>query len=196
MGSATLPPAVDSDLILTASWTHTNINLNTSSERVTPPLAQTTPLRLDPLSEGGEYVFGVWVGQPNNSFLKPVSVNTSFSISLQPYPRLQLTQSLSSGQCGQDQATLSASLSLLPNIATQHSLTFSWSGPANQSLDPFSGNQTASTLQLTSLRDNSGDYELTACLEIPGTTVSNRCNSTRYSISTDGEDQSFPFSSC
>ena len=118
----------------------------------------------------------------NPSFVRSVTVNASYTISLQPYPPLEIRfrRSLRSGDCevGGEIATLTGSVSLLPNIATNHTLSYTWSGPGVAELT------TGQTLVVSNV---TATYTLTACLAIPGTDVVDHCSTADYPLSTDGE---------
>ena len=184
LGIATLAPAVDSVVTVVGEWTRAGQPL-TSATGATPPLQQATLLRLEPLSEAGEYVFVVSVRAENNTFLKATSTNTSFSLSLQPYPPLQIEQGLSPGQCGQQEmATLTGTVSLLPNTATEHSLTLSWLRPDGGLTSSSEEQEGSSTLLVDTRSDQTGDYQLRACLSITSTSVQDHCSTATYTIST------------
>ena len=190
-GLATLDPVVDTPVTVMGSWSRegSNETLN-STESTSPPLQHATPLTLDPLSVGGEYVFMVAVSSlMPNQHIEDATVNISYTLDLRPYPVLEISMTVSGGECVTNEAaTLMGSVSLLPNTATDHTLTYTWRGPDSQAITANSGDLTVAgrTLTVANVRDNVGEYVLTACLNIPGTTVINHCSAATYLVSSDG----------
>ena len=148
--------------------------------------SHTSILTLDPFSEGGIYGYGVEV------YTESFTVHTrvlEYIFNASHYPPLVVLQELSSGECGVNEvATLTGNVSLLPNTATNYTLTYTWTGPDGQPIPESSGNLTVSggILEVGNLGANAGTYILTSCLDIPGTSVMDHCSNTSYPIFTDG----------
>ena len=181
-GLATLADVVDTPVNVLLTWSRPDPNgLLGVTALTSPPYTLTTTF--DPLSVFGVHEFIVTVDTSNPSFVRSVTVNASYTISLQPYPPLEIRirRSLRSGDCemGGAMATLTGSVSrLLPNIATNHTLLYTWSGPGVAELT------TGQTLVVSTM---TATYTLTACLAIPGTDVVDHCSTADYTLSTDGE---------
>ena len=176
-GLATLTDVVDSPVNVLLTWSRPDPNgLLDLAQLTNPPYNLTTTI--DPLSMGGVYEFIVTVTPSNPSFVEGVTANGSYIIDLQPYSPLEIRGTVRSGDCvGNPMATLTGSVSLLPNIATNHSLTYTWTGDEDEELS------TQEALVVDNMR---ATYTLTACLTIPGTNVMNRCITAQYAISADG----------
>ena len=179
-GLATLADVVDTPVNVLLAWSRPDPNgLLDLAQLTSPPYTLTTTF--DPLSVGGVYEFIVAVDTSNPSFVRSVTVNASYTISLQPYPPLEIRIRgvLRSGDCvvAGPTATLTGSVSLLPNIATDHTLSYTWSGPGVAELTP------GQTLVVSTV---TATYTLTTCLSIPGTDV-DHCSTADYPFSTDGE---------
>ncbi len=185
-GSALLAPAVDSQVTVAGAWTFTGASL-TSNQTTSPPRQHTTTLTFDPLSVGGDYVFTVTVSS-GSPYLQTSSANASYTLSLQPYPPLVVVGRVSGGECVVNEvATLTGSVDLLSNTATDHTLSYTWTGPGG--LIPASTQDLTlreGTLVVGNLGQNSGQYGLMVCLAIPSTDVVGHCSETSYTISTDG----------
>ena len=128
----------------------------------------------------------VTVTPSNSSFVEDITSNASYTISLQPYPSLVIRETVRSGKC--ETAILIGNVRLLPNTATNHIITYSWTGPDGQAIPASSEDFTVmgGTLVVNNPRNNTGSYILIGCLTIPGTDVMNRCIPADYPISTDG----------
>ena len=179
-GLATLADVVDTPVNVLLTWSRPDPNgLLDVTALTSPPYTLTTTF--DPLSVGGVHEFIVTVNT-SNLFVRSVTVNASYTISLQPYPPLEIRvrRSLRSEDCevGGAMATLTGSASLLPNIATNHTLSYTWTGPGVPELTP---DQTLVVSTVTAT------YTLTACLAIPGTDVADHCSTADSPLSTDGE---------
>ena len=176
-GLATLANVVDSPMTVSLTWSRPDPNgLLDLAQLTNPPYTLTTTI--DPISVGGVYEFIVNITPSISSFVEGVAVNASYIINLQPYPPLVIRETVRSGDClGDSMATLTGSVSLLPNIATNHTLAYIWTGDEDEKL----GTQEA--LVVNNMR---AAYILTACLTIPGTNVMSRCITAHYVISTDG----------
>ena len=180
-GLATLADVVDTPVNVLLTWSRPDPNgLLDVIVLTSPPYTLTTTV--DPLSVGGVHEFIVTVIPSNPSFVEGITMNASYTINLQPYPPLEIRIRgvLRSGDCevGGAMATLTGSVSLLPNIATDHTLSYTWSGPG---VPELSAGQTLVVSNMTAT------YTLTACLAIPGTDVVGYCSTVDYPFSTNGE---------
>ena len=176
-GLATLADVVDSPVTMSLAWSRPDPNgLLDLAQLTDPPYTLNTTI--DPLSVGGAYEFTVIVTPSDPSFVEDITANASYTINLQPYPPLEIRETVRSGDCvGNPMATLTGSVSLLPNIATNHSLTYTWTVPGDGELG---------TEETLTVNNTKATYTLAACLTIPGTNVTNHCITAEYPISADG----------
>ena len=187
-GLATLADVVDSAVTVSLTWSRSDPNelLNVTALTSPPYTVATT---IDPISVGGVFEFMVTVTPSNSRFVRGITVNTSYTINLEPYPSLMIRETVRSGECVVNEtATLIGNVRLLPNTATNHIITYSWTGPDRQAIPASSEDFTVmgETLVINNPRNNAGSYILIGCLTIPGTDVMNRCIPADYPISTDG----------
>ena len=184
-----LAPEVDTQVSVSGVWTlQDSIENLTSSQTTSPPRATHT---IASLSEGGVYVFTVVVtpSAPTSTFVEGMTASAELEVTLQPYPALEIVRTVSSGECERNEvATLTGTVSLLPNIASDHTLTYTWTTPGGQDITASSGDLVVNgdTLQVGDHETNQGDYVLTACLSIPSSDVVGHCSSATYSISAAG----------
>lgn len=184
-GLATLADVVDSPVTVECSWTDPYSNELAITAHTSPPY--TAVVTLDPFSDGGVYKFIVTIKPSNPTYVIGGSVNASYSLIRQPYPSLMVRVVVNSGQCGGNEtATLTGSVGLLSNIATNHTLTYTWKTPDGQTIRADDLTMRGRTLTVDDPRDHTGTYNLTACLAIPDTDVSNHCSSVNHPIFADG----------
>ena len=182
---------VDSRVTVSTSWTRQgSSDLLSFSESVNTPY--TTAFNFEPLSFGdaGDYVFMVTVSPFNPTSVQAApSVSANYTINVGPYPDMAVMMEIvASGhvRCGEDAiANLTGSVNLLPEIATNHDLVYTWTGP-NGTLASTDLAVNGGMLVVRNLSANSGYYNLTACLTIPDTDVEDHCNTAEYLISNDG----------
>ena len=187
-GLATLADVVDSPVTVLLAWSRPDPNgLLDLAQLTSPPYTLTTTI--DTLSVGGMYEFIVTVTPSNPSFVEVVTVNASYTINLQPYPLLVISKRVRSGECVVNEtATLIGNVRLLPNTATNHIITYSWTGPDGRPITASNENYTimGGTLVVNDITSNTGIYVLIGCLAIPGTDVRSHCIPANYPISTEG----------
>ena len=185
---AELDPAVDSQVTVFTSWTRQGFSDQLSfNESVTPPYIAT--LNFEPLSlrDAGVYVFMVTVSPFNPTSVQTTpTVSANYTFNVERYPDIVIMESVRSGQCGMDAiATLMGNVKLLPEIATNHTLTYTWKGPNGQI--PVSTDLNDGMLTVRNLSDNLGYYNLTVCLAFPQANIQFQCNTVDYLISIDGK---------
>ena len=196
-GLAILAPDVDTEVSVLGVWTlQDSIENLTSSQTTSPPREHNTTHTIASLSEGGVYVFTVVMtsSAPTSTFVEGITVSAELEVTLQPYPALEIVRStVSSGGCvhgagGNEMATLTGTVSLLPNTASDHTLKYTWMTLGGQDIIASSEDLVVNgnTLKVVNLETNQGDYILTACLSIPSSDVEN-CSSVVYPISSAGE---------
>ena len=187
-GLATLADVVDSPMTVSLTWSRPDHNglLNVTA-LTSPPYSLTTTI--DPISVGGAYEFIVTVNTSNSSFVRGITMNASYTIKIQPYPLLVIRKTVRSGECVVNEtATLIGNVRLLPNTATNHIITYSWTRPDGRPIMASTEDFTVvgGMLVINNIRTNAGIYVLIGCLTIPGTDVMSRCIPANYPISTDG----------
>ena len=126
---------------------------------------------------------------PTSAFVAGMTASAELEVTLQLYPALEIVKTVSSGECGGNEvATLTGTVSLLSNTASDHTLTYTWTTPGGQDITASSEDLVVNgnTLQVGDLGTNHGDYVLTACLSIPSAGVVGHCSSATYSISSAG----------
>lgn len=191
-GVAILAPEVDTQVSVLGVWALQDSTENlTSSSTTSPPREHNTTHTIASLSEGGVYVFTVVVtpSAPTSTFVEATTASAELEVTLQPYPDLEIVGTVSSGECGGNEvATLTGTVSLLPNTASDHTLTYTWTTPGGQDITASSEDLVVNggTLQVGGLGTNQGDYVLTACLSIPSSDVAGHCSPATYPISSAG----------
>ena len=191
-GLAILTTEVDTQVSVSGVWTLQDSTENlTSSQTTSPPREHNTTHTIGSLSEGGVYVFTVVVTPSalTSTFVEGTTASAELEVTLQPYSALEIVRTVSSGECGGSEvATLTGTVSLLPNTASDHTLTYTWTTSGGQGITASSGDLVVNgnTLQVGDHETNQGDYILTACLSIPSSDVVGHCSSATYSISAAG----------
>ena len=194
-GTATLDPLVDSEVTVSRSWVRQGspdslvFNVSATTSYVT------TSLPFAPLiaSAGGYYDFTVRVASPNPVYILPVpSLISNFILIPEPYPPLDIRKSVRGGECEVNETVvLMADVRLLPNTGTS-TLSYTWTGTNGQPITPESsedlivGGDNNEVLVVKRGRERVGNYNLTACLTVPGTEVDDHCNTVEFMISADG----------
>ena len=118
----------------------------------------------------------------------------NYTLTVQSYPDLMINDSLQSGVCMQDEAaTLMGNVTLLPNTATNHTLSYTWTNPAGQPITSSNGDYvvTEGSLRVNNVQNNMGRYMLNICLDIPESNIVKHCSSASFSVSTDGKDYTY-----
>ncbi len=191
-GSATLDTTmVDTPVTVRGGWRRDDSQELTSSEDSTFP--SSTVLPFDPLGggDGGEYVYSVAVEPSDPTFVLPTMANQTFPLDVQPYPELEVVRSVDGGACTSDQTTtLRGSVTLLDRTAANHTLTYMWTDPLGQEVNPTP--QDDSTLEVEVVPANLGDYTLTVCLSIPASGIANHCSDASYTVCILGESKMRP----
>ena len=109
-----------------------------------------------------------------------------YALTLQPYPNLVINRRVRGGECGVNEtAILTGSVNLLPNTATNHVITYSWTRPDGRPIRQHSRDLTVNEGTLV-VRSITGSFNLTACLTIPEADVMDHCSTAQFYISTDG----------
>ena len=193
-GTARLHPSVDTNVTVTGSWRRQDLSPFTTITHAQVSLYSTT-LTFDPLrnesADGGSYMYDVSVTPAQSTpFIMSSMDDENYTLTVQPYPDLMIIDSLRSGVCMQDEAaTLMGNVTLLPNTATSHTLSYTWTNPAGQRITSSNGdyNVTEGSLRVKNLRNNMGNFNLSICLDVPGTDIVGHCSSTSFTLSTDGQ---------
>ena len=192
-GTAQLHPSVDTNVTVTGSWRRQDLSPFTTITHAQVPLYSTT-LTFDPLrnesADGGRYVYNVDVTPAQSTpFIMSNMASENYTLTVQPYPDLMIMDSLRSGVCKVDEAaTLMGNIALLPNTATDHTLSYTWTNPAGLPITSSDGdyNVTEGSLHVKNLQNNMGNFNLRICLDVPGTDIVGHCSSTSFTLSTDG----------
>ena len=194
-GTAQLHPSVDTNVTVTGSWRRQDLSPFTTITHTQAPLYSTT-LTFDPLrnesADGGSYVYTVSVIPAQVApFIVSSMADENYTLTVQPYPDLVIKDSLRSGVCKVDEAaTLMGNVTLLPNTATNHTLSYTWTNPAGQPITSSNDDYvvTEGSLRVENLanQSNMGNFSLRICLDVPATDVVDHCISTFFTLSTDG----------
>ena len=191
-GLAILAPEVDTQVSVLGVWTLQDSTENlTSSQTISPPREHNTTHTISSLREGGVYVFTVVVtpSAPTSTFVEGITASAELEVTLLPYPALEIVRTVSSGECGGNEvATLTGTVSLLPNTVSDYTLNYTWTIPGGQDITASSEDLVVNgnVLQVGDLGTNQGVYMLTACLSIPSSDVVGHCSSATYPILTAG----------
>ena len=193
-GSATLDPAVDSQVTVIGSWTlELSRDILIFNESTTPPYVTALTFRPLAFSAGGVYIFTVTVSPSNPlNVIAPPGVNATYALNPLPYHDLLIEKVISSGECaGNETVSLTGSFDPLPNTADNYILTYTWTRFNWQRITEFSKDLTANegTLEVDNLMVNAGNYTLTVCLTVPHTEVVDHCTTVEYFISNDGNGE-------
>ncbi len=193
MGTSLVDSVVDTDLIVSGSWSRldssdlSNLSTLSDTNQVSPYGTTLTfnPLRIASKDEG-HYVYTVSISSQDSDFISSVSTSAIYSLSVQPYPELVIIDSIISGVCmSSETIILMGSVTLLPHTAV-YTLSYSWVEPANliatSDLLLSDGN-----LTVINFRDKTGIYTLTICLDVPGSCMTEHCSIASYLLTTDGE---------
>ena len=193
-GTARLHPSVDTNVNVTGSWRRQDLSPFTTITHITQALLYSTTLTFDPLrnesADGGSYMYTVSVTPAQvTRFIMSSMDDENYTLTVQPYPDLVIIDSLQSGICMLDEAaTLMGNVTLLPNTATNHTLSYTWTNPAGLPITSSNGdyNVTEGSLHVKNLQNNMGNFNLRICLDVPGTDIVGHCSSTSFTLSTDG----------
>ncbi len=189
-GTAEVNSAVDTEVTVPGSWSRLGSadlsNLSTSSN---------TTLTFNPLrnasKDGGDYMYTVLITPQDSTYIISTSTNMSYTLTIQPYPVLEIRDSITSGVCMTNEAAvLMGGVSLLPNTATYNTLIYTWMDPSNQPINASTSSYlvvSGRNLTVMNIMDNTGVYSLTICLDIPGSCMGKHCSTASYTLDTDGK---------
>ena len=192
-GTAQLNSEVNTNVTVSGLWSRLDSsalsNLSTSSETIrTSPYR--TILTFNPLriasKDGGVYVYTVSITPQDSTYIISTSASVNYTLTIQPYPELEISDSITSGVCMTTQpAILMGGVSLLSNIAT-NTLMYTWMDPAGQPISASTPDLVISDGNLTVMNiiDNMGIYTLTICLDIPGSCMEEHCSMASYTLDT------------
>ena len=112
------------------------------------------------------------------------SVSANYTINVEPYPDIVIMRRVRSGQCMENGIViLNGEVSLLHETTTNHNISYTWTPPNGRIRDETAN---GGMIVVRNLSANSGYYNLTVCLTIPGMDLQNNCSTADYYISTDG----------
>ena len=134
-GSATLDPAVDSQVTVIRSWTlERSRDILIFNESTTPPYVTAPTFRPLAFSAGGVYIFTVTVSPSNPlNVIAPPGVNATYALNPLPYHDLLIEKVISSGECaGNETVSLTGSFDPLPNTADNYTHGHASIGNASQ----------------------------------------------------------------
>ena len=190
-GSATLDPAVDSQVTVIESWTlERSRDILIFNESTSPPYVTALTFRPLAFRAGGVYIFTVTVSPSNPlEVIAPPGVNATYALNPLPYPDLLIDKVISGGECrGNATVSLTGSFEPLPNTADNYTLTYTWRRITEFSKDlQLPAND--GTHVVDNLMVNAGNYTLTVCLTVPHTEVVDHCTTAEYFISNDGNGE-------
>ena len=189
LGMVNFDSVVDSQVTVSTSWTRQDSSgLLSLNESVNPPYI--TALNFETLSirDAGDYVFLVDVTPLNPTSVRATpSVSANYTINVEPYPDINIVimRRVRSEQCMENEiVVLNGEVSLLHETTTNHIIGYTWTAP-NGHITDQTGN--GGMIVVGNLSANSGYYNLTVCLTIPGIDFQNNCSTVDYYISTDGK---------
>lgn len=175
--------AVDIDFVVFGTFTRLG---STVPLATTPTGQKITTLTFDPLRDqetDGDIFYSVFVS-PQRNFVHGSWGNSTYTLMVQPYPSLEITQSISIDVCNSS-AVLRGNVTLLPNTSINNTLTYTWRDPENQPIpDSFSSGDLAANggnLRISNANNNTGDYRLTVCLDVLESFMGH-CSSATYTI--------------
>ena len=187
-GRARLDPLiVDTNVSVNWSWTRlgpSDMSEFTSTTVTASHPIYTTILTFNPLRIESRDMYSVDIIPENSSFIRGVMANTTYTLTSQFYPDLTVDKSISSSNCIDEEATLSGSVTLLNNTASNYVLEYIWSGAEDVA------DSTSNTVTVGS----DGVYMLDVCLNIPVSGIMDHCSTASYTISDASESQDPPLS--
>ncbi len=188
--------AVDTEVTVSRSWSRLGSedlsNVSTTFNNQTSPylsILTFNPLRIAS-KDGGDYMYTVLITPQDSTYIINASMNMSYTLTIQPYPMLEISDSITSGACMINEvAVLMGEVSLLPNTAN-YALIYTWKDSNNQSINASTSDLVVSGGNLTvmNIMDTSV-YSLTVCLNIPGIGQEEQCSTAFYTLDTDGKIQ-------
>ena len=198
-GLATLDDVVDTEVTVLVEWAAVFPDEGYRLERLYPPgsasvpafITSSTPHAFTLVSVVGVasavYLLSASVFPSNPTYiLQSNRYTTDYALTLQPYPNLVINRRVRGGECGVNEtAILTGSVNLLPNTATNHVITYSWTRPDGRPIRQPSKDLTVNEGTLV-VRSITGSFNLTACLTILGADVMDHCSTAQFFISTDG----------
>ena len=183
-------------MTVTGSWRRQDLSPFATITHITQAPLYSTTLTFDPLrnesADGGSYVYTVSVTPAQStSFIIHNMADENYTLTVQPYPDLVINDSLQSGVCKVDEAaTLMGNVTLLPNTATNHTLSYTWTNPADQPITSSNGdyivNEGSLRVENLANQNNMGNFSLRICLDVPATDIVGHCSSTSFTLSSDG----------
>ncbi len=187
---------VNTEVTVSGSWSRlgsadlSNLSTSSNTSQTSPyPTTLTfNPLRISN-KDGGDYMYTVFITPQDSTYIISTSMNMSYTLTIQPYPVLEISDSITSGVCMTNEvAVLMGGVSLLPNTAT-NTLIYTWVDPSNQTIRTSTSDLVVSSGDLTvmNIMNNMGVYSLTVCLEIPGSCMGEYCSTASYTLNTDGK---------
>ena len=184
-GRAQLHHLIDTGVSVIGSWTRLRHNMSeftnttvTASHPIYTTILTFNPLRIE-TRDGGDYMYSVDIIPENSTFIRGVMANTTYTLTSQFYPDLTVDKSISSGNCIDEETTLSGSVTLLNNTASNYTLEYRWSGAEDVA------DSTSNTVTVGS----DGMYMLDVCLNIPVSGIMDHCSTASYTISDASESQ-------
>ena len=191
-GTASLGPVVDTLTSLSGTW----VRHDNAAQILNTTTSSTITLTFNPLSsiDNDVYEYMVTVTPDDSTYVEANSTSQSFSLTVRPYPLLEVGTNILSGTCSEGGTTLLSNITLLANTHPNHTLTYIWTDPSGRGITESSDDFTlmGSELQVNNLEGNMGQYELQVCLTIPSTDVVDHCSDTvTYTISTEGKTCSY-----
>ena len=187
VGVANLSSLVDTDVSLAANWTREGEVEALITSDSSPTTYQFAPVSS---TDSGVYSYAVTVSPADLTYLAANSNNATFTLTVQPYPQLVVSQTVLSGeQCAEGMTTLRGGVSLHPNTPSDHTLSYTWRDPQGNEVSGDSGDLTAAEGELVvrNVMENTGQYTLEVCITIAGSDVIDHCSEeAMYSISNAG----------
>ncbi len=171
-----------------ADLSNLSTSSNTDQTSPYPTILTVNPLR-NADKDGGDYMYTVLITPQHSTYIISTSTNMSYTLTIQPYPVLEIRDSITSGVCiTNEAAVLMGGVSLLPNTAP-NTLIYTWMDPTNQPISASTSDLVVSGGNLTvmNIMDNIGVYNLTICLDIPGSCMEEHCSTASYTLDTDGK---------
>ena len=187
--SVTLEQNLRAPLLI--QWTAPNGSIIQDETLVDVTVSSSSNLSLtfNPLhtSHGGQYscITSVNVSEARVFISGQASINITVH-----YPHLMIVKFLRSGECMiEELATLVGNVTLTPDTHGSPTFSYTWQVPPGQNITNSTGDYTVSQgfLRVGNIENNTGNYTLHVCVNIPETGVVNFCDSTSFTLSSNGK---------
>ena len=175
--------AIDTPVTLSGRWFRPNSDILSDSVTSNQSSPTDTFLTFNPLrvasKDGGDYVYTVTITPQDSTYIASASSKASYTLTVLPYPELVIEKSIVKSAC--TTTSLIGNVVLLLNTAN-NTLTHVWTDPTGRPIKSSTSDIIDGSLEVRNEKEHMGDYALTVCLDIPGSSIEGHCSTVSYSI--------------